>query len=102
MQPTRAYHHCFVHVNLIQPLVCQVIDGQQRLTTLVMLLSYLRAWSETQPGLDSLAERVQRMLLIPADPLNPASKSRWGNQGLAWQLQLSSKALCVAGVLERL
>jgi hypothetical protein len=57
-------------------LVAQVIDGQQRLTTLVMLLSYLRAWSATQPGLGSLAERVHRMLFIPADPLNPASSSR--------------------------
>jgi len=81
---------------------CQVIDGQQRLTTLVMLLSYLRAWSETQPGLDSLAERVQRMLFIPADPLNPASKSRWGNRGAAPQPQLSSKALSVVVLHEQL
>jgi hypothetical protein len=42
-----------------------------------MLLSYLRAWSATQPGLESLAERVHRMLYIPADPLNPAATARY-------------------------
>jgi hypothetical protein len=54
----------------------QIIDGQQRLTTLVMLLGYLRAWAAEQQGLGSLAERVERMLHIPADPLNPAAKAR--------------------------
>jgi hypothetical protein len=54
----------------------QIIDGQQRLTTLVMLLGYLRAWAAEQEGLGSLAERVERMLHIPADPLNPAARAR--------------------------
>eukprot|EP00775_Hariotina_reticulata_P010010 gene10010-10164_t len=53
-----------------------VIDGQQRLTTLVMLLGYLRAWAASQPGLDTLVDRAQRMLFIPADPLNPESEAR--------------------------
>lgn len=66
------------------PVHTQVIDGQQRLTTLVMLLSYLRAWSATQPGLESLAERVHRMLFIPADPLNPAAKARCGVVVVWW------------------
>jgi hypothetical protein len=43
-----------------------------------MLLGYLRAWAAEQQGLGSLAERVERMLHIPADPLNPAAKARWG------------------------
>lgn len=74
----------YQHLSLQLPLQLslQVIDGQQRLTTLVMLLSYLRAWSATQPGLESLAERVHRMLLIPADPLNPTSKARY--VGSSW------------------
>uniref|UniRef100_A0A383VA23 GmrSD restriction endonucleases N-terminal domain-containing protein n=1 Tax=Tetradesmus obliquus TaxID=3088 RepID=A0A383VA23_TETOB len=54
-----------------------IIDGQQRLTTLVMLLGYLRAWAAEQQDLGSLAERVERMLHIPADPLNPAAKARY-------------------------
>lgn len=57
--------------------VLQIIDGQQRLTTLVMLLGYLRAWAAAQPGMASLAERVEHMLHIPADPLNPAASARW-------------------------
>ncbi|WIA30905.1 hypothetical protein OEZ86_000957 [Tetradesmus obliquus] len=54
-----------------------IIDGQQRLTTLVMLLGYLRAWAAEHQDLGSLAERVERMLHIPADPLNPAAKARY-------------------------
>ncbi|KAF8068268.1 hypothetical protein HT031_001955 [Scenedesmus sp. PABB004] len=54
-----------------------VIDGQQRLTTLVMLLGYLRAWASSTPGMGKLAERVGEMLHIPADPLNAASTPRY-------------------------
>lgn len=60
-----------------------MIDGQQRLTTLVMLLGYLRAWAASQPGLASLEERVTRMLHIPADPLNPSSRERCADAAAA-------------------
>lgn len=69
---------CLLHVSCMSLRVSckQIIDGQQRLTTLVMLLGYLRAWAAEQQDLGSLAERVERMLHIPADPLNPAAKAR--------------------------
>eukprot|EP00879_Flechtneria_rotunda_P021834 GHRR01023023.1.p1 GENE.GHRR01023023.1~~GHRR01023023.1.p1 ORF type:complete len:473 (+),score=182.12 GHRR01023023.1:1498-2916(+) len=42
-----------------------------------MLLGYLRAWASSQPGLSSLAERVEHMLHIQADPLNPQAQARY-------------------------
>lgn len=53
----------------------QVIDGQQRLTTLVMLLAYLRHWAAAG-GNDMLRQRVDRMLHLESDPLDPASVDR--------------------------
>jgi hypothetical protein len=66
----------------------QVIDGQQRLTTLVMLLAYLRDWAQRRAntaagdGEDpaaaaALAARLRRMLHIDADPLDPSSRPRY-------------------------
>lgn len=68
----------------------QVIDGQQRLTTLVMLLGYLRAWASSQSSMRSLAERVEHMLHIPADPLNPQAKARYVTTAAALNLLIGS------------
>ena len=53
----------------------QVIDGQQRLTTLVMLLAHLHAWAKEQ-GNEVLELRVRRMLYLEPDPLDPNSQGR--------------------------
>jgi len=74
-----------------------VIDGQQRLTTLVILLAYLRDWAhrrstaaaaeggggggggggEDPAAAAALAARLRRMLHIDADPLDPRSRPRY-------------------------
>jgi uncharacterized protein with ParB-like and HNH nuclease domain len=54
----------------------QVIDGQQRLTTLFILLAYAHAWARKQ-GNEVLEKRLSRMLYIDADPLDPASQGRF-------------------------
>ncbi|KAG2436156.1 hypothetical protein HYH02_011660 [Chlamydomonas schloesseri] len=74
----------------------QLIDGQQRLTSLMLLLGYLRHWAAAPcsaapssagapaagagavvvpgPGLEG---RLRRMLYLEADPLDPASTGRY-------------------------
>lgn len=53
----------------------QVIDGQQRLTTLFIILTCLHAWARQQ-GNEGLEQRTRRMLFMEADPLDPSSASR--------------------------
>lgn len=53
-----------------------MIDGQQRLTSLVMVLSYLRHWCQQQGEGEALAARLQRMLYLEQDPLEKMSTSR--------------------------
>eukprot|EP00198_Chlamydomonas_reinhardtii_P001898 XP_001691234.1 predicted protein [Chlamydomonas reinhardtii] len=70
----------------------QLIDGQQRLTSLMLLLGYLRHWASSAtaapsatagsaiaasgpgPGLEG---RLRRMLYLEADPLDPGSTGRY-------------------------
>jgi hypothetical protein len=53
----------------------QLIDGQQRLTSLVLLLSYLHDLAKAQ-GNEGLEGRLRRMLFVEADPLEPNSVGR--------------------------
>ncbi|KAL6758897.1 hypothetical protein V8C86DRAFT_2584233 [Haematococcus lacustris] len=54
----------------------QVIDGQQRLTTLLILLAFVHAFAKQQDN-QVLEQRIKRMLYIDADPLDPDSKGRF-------------------------
>ncbi|GAX73020.1 hypothetical protein CEUSTIGMA_g472.t1 [Chlamydomonas eustigma] len=54
----------------------QVIDGQQRLTSLFMMLGCLHDWAGSQDN-EGLQQRVWRMLHLQADPLDDSSKSRY-------------------------
>jgi len=54
----------------------QVIDGQQRLTSLFIMLAFLHGWAKEQ-GHDVLQGRVWRMLHCEADPLDFSSTSRF-------------------------
>ncbi|GLC33427.1 hypothetical protein PLESTM_000070100 [Pleodorina starrii] len=54
----------------------QLIDGQQRLTSLVLLLAFLHGWARQQ-GNEVLEGRFRRMLYLEADPLDPASNGRY-------------------------
>jgi hypothetical protein len=54
----------------------QIIDGQQRLTTLVMMLAFLQHWASKE-GNTSLSERVHGMVHLSADPLEPGSVARY-------------------------
>lgn len=53
----------------------QVIDGQQRLTTLVMMLAYLQKWAQLNDN-EMLLQRVRRMVFMEVDPLDPNSVAR--------------------------
>lgn len=53
----------------------QLIDGQQRLTTLVILLSFLHSTAKEQQN-EVLEQRIKRMLYLEADPLDPNSTGR--------------------------
>ncbi len=57
----------------------QLIDGQQRLTTLVLLLAYLRHRA-AEAGDRVLQERLRGMVWLGADALDPASVGRCGHQ----------------------
>lgn len=57
----------------------QVIDGQQRLTTLFIMLAYLHSWAKEQQN-EILEQRVKRMLFMQADPLDYSSVSRLGER----------------------
>ncbi|GLI60007.1 hypothetical protein VaNZ11_002069 [Volvox africanus] len=54
----------------------QLIDGQQRLTSLVLLLAFLHGWARQQ-GNDVLEGRIRRMLYLEADPLESGSNGRY-------------------------
>ncbi|EFJ52238.1 hypothetical protein VOLCADRAFT_103240 [Volvox carteri f. nagariensis] len=54
----------------------QLIDGQQRLTSLVLLLAFLHGWARHQ-GNDGLEGRIRRMLYLEADPLELGSNGRY-------------------------
>ena len=54
----------------------QVIDGQQRLTTLTMMVAYFRHWAAAQPGGEELVHRLHAMLHVERDPLDPQSRAR--------------------------
>ncbi|MEW5317537.1 MAG: hypothetical protein WDW38_008825 [Sanguina aurantia] len=54
----------------------QVIDGQQRLTTLFIMLAYLHSWAREQQN-EILEQRIKRMLFMQADPLDYSSVSRY-------------------------
>ncbi|GIL83097.1 hypothetical protein Vretimale_11387 [Volvox reticuliferus] len=54
----------------------QLIDGQQRLTSLVLLLAFLHGWARQQ-GNDVLEGRFRRMLYLEADPLESGSNGRY-------------------------
>ncbi|PNH11515.1 hypothetical protein TSOC_001609 [Tetrabaena socialis] len=53
----------------------QLIDGQQRMTSLVILLAYLHG-AARQQGNEVLEGRIRRMLYLEEDPLDPASSGR--------------------------
>ncbi|KXZ54535.1 hypothetical protein GPECTOR_4g600 [Gonium pectorale] len=54
----------------------QLIDGQQRLTSLVLLLSLLHDCAG-RVGNEGLQARLRRMLYLEADPLEPESSGRY-------------------------
>ncbi|KAG1668863.1 hypothetical protein FOA52_004958 [Chlamydomonas sp. UWO 241] len=54
----------------------QIIDGQQRLTTVFIMLSCLHTWAK-ETGNTTLTTRVWRMLHLDADPLVNNSSARF-------------------------
>jgi len=74
--------HRMEHMLSLGVIVCvrasrtQVIDGQQRLTTLLIILSCVMDWARRQ-GNSVLEQRVRRMVYLEADPLDPHSEGRF-------------------------
>lgn len=60
----------------------QIIDGQQRLTTIFMMLACLHNWAAQTPGKESLKLRLQRMLYMEADPLSSMQEGQAGRYRL--------------------
>ena len=54
----------------------QVIDGQQRLTTLLLILACIMDWAHRQ-GNTILETRIKRMIYLDADPLDSQSVGRY-------------------------